>query len=130
MALNRPLCSKKSKDPFVPDPTDSSRTGYIGAHDTKKDRSHEQITRKVKFVVTHPWYDLRGETEYDFALAQLDEPVEYSETIQPICLPSVDDLIEPGLMTVVAGWGNQDEAPAYRKEIIPPIVSDQDYEGT
>jgi hypothetical protein len=40
---------------------------------------------------------------HDWAIIELDQPVEFNEHIAPICLPNKDIEIEPNLMAV--SWG-------------------------
>lgn len=41
----------------------------------------------------------------DIALLKLAEPVKFSDTIQPSCLPSTDSLLPQGFPCYVTGWG-------------------------
>jgi len=71
-----------------------------------------QISLEVEKIYTHP---LRREgqfeelVEYDVALVKLARPVEYTEHIQPICLPTPDDQFPAGTPCLVAGWGHRVE---------------------
>ena len=66
----------------------------LGEHDTKSiDEPHPHVDRKVKDIIIHPKY--KSETiftkGYDLALIELDNPVDYSLNIIPICLPTDDN---------------------------------------
>ena len=60
----------------------------------------------VKGVVKHPEYDRQSKVSYyDIALIVLDDLVEFSDLIRPVCLPELQssDLRQTLVMT---GWGN------------------------
>ena len=68
----------------------------LGEHDTESiDEPHPHVDRKVKNIIIHPKYDsetfIHGTTGYDVALIELDNPVDYSLNIIPICLPTDDN---------------------------------------
>ena len=68
----------------------------LGEHDTESiDEPHPHVDRKIKDVIIHPKYDrnfYKVLTEgYDVALIELDNPVDYSLNIIPICLPTDDN---------------------------------------
>ena len=43
--------------------------------------------------------------QYDVAVITLNSPLNFSAAVQPACLPSDDDLISNGTMTLVSGFG-------------------------
>lgn len=43
--------------------------------------------------------------DYDIALLELSEPLEFTNTIQPICLPSHSHIFPAGMSCWVTGWG-------------------------
>lgn len=64
--------------------------------------THAQEIR-VAQLVYHPWY--RG-YENDIALMKLKQPVNITEHVQPICMPSNDTLISLKEQECVStGWG-------------------------
>lgn len=60
--------------------------------------------RQVKRIISHPDYN-QMTFDYDIALLELDEPLEFSNTIQPICLPSSSHVFATGMSCWVTGWG-------------------------
>lgn len=78
--------------------------------------------RNVRKITIHPRYD----GDYDFALLELDKPVD---GIAPVNLPTkgTDALIRPGAKATVAGWGDIDnEVPVHPdrlRAVDVPIVS-------
>lgn len=59
---------------------------------------------KLKKYISHPKYGASA-FDYDFSLLELDEPLEFDETIQAIELPQEDLKIPDGAMVEVSGWG-------------------------
>ena len=81
----------------------------LGEHDTESiDEPHPHVDRKVKNIIIHPKYDsetfIHGTTGYDVALIELDNPVDYSLNIIPICLPTDDNKLV-GEMGWAKGFG-------------------------
>uniref|UniRef100_A0A3B3CII7 ST14 transmembrane serine protease matriptase n=1 Tax=Oryzias melastigma TaxID=30732 RepID=A0A3B3CII7_ORYME len=61
-------------------------------------------SRKVKRIITHPSYnDITY--DYDIALMELEEPLEFTKTVQPICLPAATHVFPMGMSCWVTGWG-------------------------
>lgn len=64
-----------------------------------------QIVRIRKFI-RHENYTLYPEPiDYDFALLELDETLNFTDKIQPIALPDFDAKIQDGTLSLVSGWG-------------------------
>lgn len=62
----------------------------------------------VSQIVMHPSYVTRQLAD-DIALINLNSPVEWSDRVQPACLPNPDQDSFAGLVATVAGWGWTDE---------------------
>uniref|UniRef100_A0A3Q3IC56 Zmp:0000001114 n=1 Tax=Monopterus albus TaxID=43700 RepID=A0A3Q3IC56_MONAL len=75
---------------------------YSGMQDQYKQDG--VLRRSVKRIITHPNYD-RMTFDYDIALLELSEPLKFSNTIQPICLPSPSHVFPAGMSCWVTGWG-------------------------
>lgn len=60
--------------------------------------------RLLKRIVSHPNYNTMT-FDYDIALLELSEPLKFSNTIQPICLPSSSHVFPAGMSCWVTGWG-------------------------
>lgn len=60
--------------------------------------------RAVKKIISHPDYNTMT-FDYDIALLELSEPLKFSNTIQPICLPSSSHVFPAGMSCWVTGWG-------------------------
>ncbi|XP_062382618.1 serine protease 27-like [Sardina pilchardus] len=65
---------------------------------------------KLKRVVLHPDYRDDGDIVYnDIALVQLQEAVSFSDTVQPVLLPSPRDQFSPHAECWLTGWGHLEE---------------------
>eukprot|EP00092_Neocalanus_flemingeri_P001272 GFUD01001358.1.p1 GENE.GFUD01001358.1~~GFUD01001358.1.p1 ORF type:complete len:397 (+),score=61.94 GFUD01001358.1:151-1341(+) len=80
---------------------------FLGQNDLSKDGG---VERRVRSVSVHPkWANLTGWPEYDLAILHLDKPVDISDSIMPICLPTdyfgiQERSIKPRY-GVISGWG-------------------------
>lgn len=63
---------------------------------------------RVNQIVMHPSYVTRQLAD-DIALINLDGDVQWSDRVQPACLPNPDEDSFAGLLATVAGWGWVDE---------------------
>uniref|UniRef100_A0A4W4H263 Suppressor of tumorigenicity 14 protein homolog n=1 Tax=Electrophorus electricus TaxID=8005 RepID=A0A4W4H263_ELEEL len=75
---------------------------YLGLHSQKQ--LDKAVKRYLKRVIGHPSYN---EYTYDFdiALMELDQPVKFTDTIRPICLPSATYVFPVGKSVWITGWG-------------------------
>ena len=48
------------------------------------------VKRKVSTVLVHPYWN-KGTYDNDLALLKMDKKVTFSTTLQPICLPTVNE---------------------------------------
>ncbi|XP_043975429.1 ST14 transmembrane serine protease matriptase a [Gambusia affinis] len=76
---------------------------YLGLHDQRKIESYV-VKRKLKQIIPHPYYN-PNTFDNDIALMELDTPIEYSDYIQPICLPTSDYKVPAGQNVWITGWG-------------------------
>ena len=90
----------------------------LGDHDARKIEIGE-VTINIKTRRKHPLYWLEGDTAgYDFAVWTLEEPIQFSETIRPVCLPSSANESYSGSQVLNSGWGKSvwkegDSEPSY-----------------
>lgn len=103
---------------------DSPDAAFLGAHFCQNgDCEHyeKKIKIKQRFV---PNERLDPYLKYyygDIALFQLQNPVTFTNAIQPICLPTSVNLHLGGKKAIVAGWGdtgNSEDKPVLYKTII------------
>lgn len=61
------------------------------------------LTVTINEMFNHFTYD------YDVGLLRVEEPFVFNDFVRPVCLPKVDEPIEPSSLCVVTGWGNTGE---------------------
>mmetsp|Transcript_88816 Transcript_88816/g.108644 ORF Transcript_88816/g.108644 Transcript_88816/m.108644 type:complete len:417 (+) Transcript_88816:85-1335(+) len=71
--------------------------------DWKRSLDEGAVTRRVKRMFSSPSYNVQVESDSDFALIELDEPMPITDCIGPACLPNDSDT--PGTECVITGWG-------------------------
>lgn len=59
----------------------------------------------VKRIVQNENFN-RQTIDYDFALLELEEPIDFDQTKQAIKLHNFDDVFVDNTTTLVTGWGN------------------------
>ncbi|XP_077325129.1 ovochymase-1 isoform X1 [Lithobates pipiens] len=78
-----------------------------GIHDRFLNESSEQ-RRNVLTVTAHENFDLIT-FDYDVGLLQVEKPFVFNDFVRPVCLPRMDEPLEPSSLCVVTGWGNMKE---------------------
>uniref|UniRef100_A0A8C8WHU2 Peptidase S1 domain-containing protein n=1 Tax=Panthera leo TaxID=9689 RepID=A0A8C8WHU2_PANLE len=91
------------------------------------DRSvYKEITSvlvPVRDIVVHPQLSVVGTIQKDLALLQLLYPVNFTMTIQPICIPQKTFRVEAGTTCWVTGWGRKEEyGETVRQEVDQDII--------
>lgn len=87
-----------SQDNLIP----ANWKSYSGMQDQYKHDGVEM--RDIRKIIPHPEYN-QMTFDYDIALLELKNPLEFSNTIQPICLPSSSHVFPAGMSCWVTGWG-------------------------
>ncbi|KAJ8005317.1 hypothetical protein DPEC_G00145370 [Dallia pectoralis] len=82
---------------------------YSGLQDQYKFDSAQK--RTLKTIITHEDYS-HMTYDYDVALLELSQPLDFTNTIQPICLPASSHLFPAGIPCWVTGWGTLREGGA------------------
>jgi len=107
----------------------------LGEHDVEsRNEPHPHIDIKVKKIIVHPNYQSRVANTKDVALLQLDEPVNYTINVIPICLPENDDKLVNetgwikgyGCMSDPYDYGPSLPSPTVLREVSLPILSNTD----
>ncbi|XP_028582560.2 prothrombin isoform X6 [Podarcis muralis] len=97
----------------------------IGKHDRKVyERTMEKIML-IEKVIIHPKYNWKENLDRDIALLLLKKPVEFSNYIHPVCLPTkeiVQSLMLTGYKGRVTGWGNLQETWTAGRSPLPGIL--------
>jgi len=109
-----------------------SNTVRLGVFDkTKKEPG--QLSAEVSEVYVHPNYTGSSPVvwnSHDIALLKLAKPVEFTDHISPICLPTVqDELPAAGTDTFIIGWGNtkvpsRDPSPTVKQVMVPLVAQE------
>lgn len=74
-----------------------------GDHNVKESSGNEQ-RRQAKQVIKHPKYDFDWLGSWDFALVQLDRPMDMTACVGTVCLPTAAD-VAPRTSCWITGWG-------------------------
>ncbi|XP_023346672.1 chymotrypsin-like elastase family member 2A [Eurytemora carolleeae] len=66
----------------------------------------ESITNFCE-IINHPYWSNVFEKGFDISLIKLCQPIVFTETLSPVCLPSIQDLGNEfeNMEAIVAGWG-------------------------
>lgn len=78
---------------------------FLGLHDQSKRSASGVQERGLKRIISHPSFN-DFTFDYDIALLELERPVEYSNTVRPICLPDTSHDFPTGKAIWVTGWGH------------------------
>lgn len=76
---------------------------YLGLH-MQKNFGNMMVKRDIKQIIPHPYYN-HYTFDNDIALMEMSKPVDYSDYIRPICLPSPQHIFETGSTVWITGWG-------------------------
>nr|XP_042114860.1 enteropeptidase [Peromyscus maniculatus bairdii] len=79
-------------------------TAFLGLHMQSNLTSPQVARRVIDQIVINPHYDKRRKFS-DIAMMHLEFKVNYTDYIQPICLPEENQIFIPGKMCSIAGWG-------------------------
>ncbi|XP_060226655.1 enteropeptidase isoform X3 [Meriones unguiculatus] len=107
---------------------DPSRwTAILGLHMQSNLTSPQIVRREIDQIVINPHYDKRRKVN-DIAMMHLGFKVNYTDYIQPICLPEDNQIFIPGRICSIAGWGYtefQGSTSNVLKEADIPLVSNE-----
>ncbi|KAH6929037.1 hypothetical protein HPB50_022496 [Hyalomma asiaticum] len=90
-----------------------------------------EVVSSISHVVIHPEYVDKGFAN-DIALLKLDKPVDFSDYIRPICLPSDGETVRPRHTSfcVAVGWGKLLEVgrlfPDTLQEVPLPVLTTEE----
>jgi trypsin len=71
---------------------------------------------KVKRIIQHPNFSF-STIDFDYSIMELEEPIEFDETKQPIKLPSQDQKFEDNRDTFTCGFGNTQNINESRNQL-------------
>ncbi|KAM3821622.1 serine protease 27-like [Vipera latastei] len=82
----------------------------------------ESVLVNVKQIITHANYTGLSKGN-DIALMELESSVNFTQLIQPACLPGLSIVFPPRLGCWVAGWGNiKSQVPLPEPEILQEVL--------
>lgn len=99
----------------------------FGLHSQIHENSEHVQTRRVDRVIFHREYD-RITKQADIAMIHLQQPISFTDWVQPVCLAAEGQSFAAGRKCFIAGWGRQSEngaTPDVLQEAQVPLV-DQD----
>ncbi|XP_078361592.1 uncharacterized protein LOC144645955 [Oculina patagonica] len=84
----------------------------------KRERRRQQTRLPDRIKIHHEFDALTDTYESDIALIHLSREVIYTNYVKPICLPHpTNDLLKPGAIGVVTGWGRKGEGKKLRTRL-------------
>ncbi|KAM6449601.1 serine protease 27-like isoform 1-T2 [Liasis olivaceus] len=112
------------------DAPDHEYTAVLGAYQLLN-LSRNEVFAAVKKIVLHPDYNGKSSSLGDIALIQLQKPVNFTNSIIPICLPTPSEKFSGEADCWVTGWGTIKEKvnlppPLTLQEVKVPLISQRD----
>lgn len=86
---------------------------------------------RIQNIVQHEKFNYSS-VDYDFALLQLQDPIEFDKTKKAVQLPAEDAVFNDGDMCYVSGWGttqNVLEPRGWLRQVQVPLVNQQECSG-
>ncbi|XP_006774520.1 PREDICTED: enteropeptidase [Myotis davidii] len=99
----------------------------LGLHATSNLTSPQVVTRLIDQIVINPHYNKRSK-DSDIVMMHLEFKVNYTDYIQPICLPEENQVFLPGRICSIAGWGrivHDGPSADILKEAEVPLISNE-----
>ncbi|XP_030294085.1 enteropeptidase [Sparus aurata] len=96
-----------------------------GLHSQTDENSADVQTRQVDRIIINKHYN-RLTKQADIALMHLEQPVNFTQTVQPVCLPPEGQEYTAGRKCFIAGWGRlaeQGSLPDVLQEAEVPLVA-------
>ncbi|NXH86981.1 ENTK Enteropeptidase, partial [Edolisoma coerulescens] len=76
----------------------------LGLYDQSDLAQPSTVVRNIDRIIMNPHY-MKQTKDSDIALMHLQHKVQYTDYIQPICLPEKNQQFLPGINCSIAGWG-------------------------
>ncbi|XP_074466647.1 enteropeptidase-like [Sebastes fasciatus] len=103
-------------------------SAVLGLHSQSDINSVDVQTRRVDRIVINRRYN-RQTKQADIAMMHLQQPINFTHFIQPLCLPAEGQDFTAGTRCLIAGWGQEAEQgslPDVLQEAqVPLLVQDQ-----
>ncbi|KAM4047238.1 enteropeptidase [Anomaloglossus baeobatrachus] len=97
----------------------------LGMHDSANVTYPPRESRLIDQIVINPHYNRRTK-DSDIIMMHLELQVNYTDYIQPVCLPESEDVFPPAMICTIAGWGrteSQGPVPNILQEAKVPLIS-------
>ncbi|KAF2974047.1 hypothetical protein EK904_011584 [Melospiza melodia maxima] len=85
------------------------------------------VVQNIDRIIINPHY-MKQTKDSDIALMHLQHKVQYTDYIQPICLPEKNQQFPPGIICSIAGWGairNDGPSSNILQEAEVPLLSNE-----
>ncbi|CAJ1063159.1 enteropeptidase-like%2C partial [Xyrichtys novacula] len=86
----------------------SSWSAVLGLHRQSDSDADQVQTRRVDRIIINEEYN-RQTKQADIAMMHLQEPLSFSDSVQPVCLPPEGHDLTAGRKCFITGWGRQEE---------------------
>ncbi|XP_054249059.1 enteropeptidase [Indicator indicator] len=99
----------------------------LGLYDQSDVTHPPTVVQNIDRIVINPHY-MKHTKDSDIALMHLESKVQYTDYIQPICLPKKNQLFLPGMNCSIAGWGsilNEGPTSDILQEAVVPLISNE-----
>uniref|UniRef100_A0A8C3PGK2 Enteropeptidase n=1 Tax=Chrysemys picta bellii TaxID=8478 RepID=A0A8C3PGK2_CHRPI len=99
----------------------------LGLHTTLNLTYPQTVIEEIDQIVINPHYNKRTKNN-DIAMMHLQFKVNYTDYIQPICLPEASQQFLPGMNCSIAGWGrttNQGSTANILQEAEIPLITNE-----
>nr|XP_043898970.1 enteropeptidase [Solea senegalensis]XP_043898971.1 enteropeptidase [Solea senegalensis] len=99
-------------------------TAALGLHAQSHMNSDDVQLRHIDRIVINRLYNRRSK-EGDVAMMHLQQPINFTRWIQPLCFPPDGDDVSAGKQCYIAGWGRDSEGslPDVLQEAQVPLVA-------
>lgn len=90
-------------------------TVTLGEHKRSVSEGTEQVRHVTKVIIHENYFGISTNHNHDIALLQLEQPVNYTDYVVPLCLPDKKFAVEALLSirySMVSGWGRLLESGA------------------
>ncbi|OXB64181.1 hypothetical protein ASZ78_002103 [Callipepla squamata] len=82
----------------------STWKAVLGLYDQSNMTDTSTVVQNIDQIIINPHYN-KVTKDSDIALMHLQHKVQYTDYIQPICLPEKNEQFLPGINCSIAGWG-------------------------
>ncbi|XP_009882165.1 PREDICTED: enteropeptidase [Charadrius vociferus] len=99
----------------------------LGLYDQSDMTQPSTVVQNIDQIIINPHY-MKRTKDSDIALMHLQHKVQYTDYIQPICLPEKNQQFLPGINCSIAGWGSiMNEGPTsdILQEAEVPLISNE-----